>query len=114
MLPLLPKSRISGIAAQVALVSLMAVACMPKRATSHRIVIRGFTYLPATFAAAVGDTVIWLNEDLLPHTVTDSLRRFDSGELASGETWRFVAASTGTHSYVCAFHPSMRATFVVR
>ena len=50
--------------------------------------------------------------DPVPHTVT-AKGTFDSGSVAAGATWQYTAAKKGRFDYVCAFHPTMKATLVV-
>jgi len=38
---------------------------------------------------------------------------FDSSSIAAGATWQYTAAKNGRFDYVCAFHPTMKATLVV-
>ena len=76
--------------------------------------IRGFAYLPATLEVAAGDTVVWINRDVVPHTATRDGTGWDSGSLVAGGSWRLVAVPGGSQPYYCAFHPSMRGVLVVR
>ena len=80
----------------------------------HQVVIQGFGYAPASLEVAVGDTVVWTNRDVVPHTVTAESRAFDSGSMAMGATWRYVAAEPGSYPYLCSFHPTMKGMLVVR
>jgi plastocyanin len=82
-------------------------------AMTHTIEIRNFAFAPARLQVAVGDTVVWINRDVVPHTVTDSLARWDSGELGAGDRWTWVASEAGRFRYLCAYHPSMRGTLEV-
>jgi len=63
----------------------------------------------------VGDTVTWVNEDNVPHTVTTTggPTSFDSGTMNKGETYSHTFTSAGTWSYYCAVHPDMKGTVVV-
>ena len=72
---------------------------------THTVEIRGFAFQPDTVRAAVGDTVVWINRDVVPHTATSSA--WDSGEMAQSAEWRLVVESAGEVSYLCALHPSM-------
>jgi plastocyanin len=78
-------------------------------ARTHSIVIRNFQYVPATVTVAVGDTVVWTNEDVVPHTATAADRAWDTGNIASKETGRAVVDRKGRHEYVCTLHPNMKA-----
>jgi plastocyanin len=67
--------------------------------------IRGFVFTPAALTVAPGDTVVWRNLDILPHTAT-SAGDWDSGAIAGGAEWRWVAVA-GDFTYRCSFHPTM-------
>jgi plastocyanin len=106
---------VPGLAAALAAVSLaLAAACARPAPRSHTVEIRGFAYSPATVEVAVGDTVVWINRDVVPHTVTKDDRGWDSGSLGAAQAWRLVIASRGSQPYYCTFHPSMRGMLVVR
>ena len=79
----------------------------------HTVEIRAFQYAPATLTVRRGDTVVWTNRDLVPHTAT-AQGSWDSGSIAANATWRYTAGQAGRFAYDCAFHPGMKATLVVR
>jgi plastocyanin len=83
------------------------------KAPTHTVVIEGVQFSPITVEAKVGDTVIWVNKDPFPHTVT-SPGRFDSGTIKAGRSWRFRVKTKGTFAYICTLHPTMKATLVVK
>lgn len=74
--------------------------------------IAGFRFLPERLEVNAGDTVVWKNEDIVPHTATAP--RFDSKSLDKDQTWSWVAAKPGTFPYICKFHPAMRAELIVK
>ena len=82
-------------------------------AAAPEVVIKGFAYTPATLTVKVGTTVKWTNNDSVAHTVTSDTGLFDSGELASGDSYSFTFSQAGTFAYHCAMHPSMVASIVV-
>jgi plastocyanin len=102
------------VAALVGLALSAAVGCAMTKLRTHAVAIRGFQYLPDTVTAQVGDTVAWINEDLVPHTATADGKPLDSGSIGHKQSWRYVATRKGTYEYVCAFHPTMKGTLVVR
>jgi plastocyanin len=100
---------------RAALVALLAAALAgrggggsPPRPATHVVEMRGFAFSPASLAVAAGDTVVWKNSDILPHTATAG-RALDSGSIAAGAEWRWVAVA-GEYAYHCAFHPTMLGT----
>ena len=81
-------------------------------ATTHVVVIDGVRYEPASLTVKRGDTVIFRNDDPFPHTVT-AKGRFDSGSIAAGRQWKYVARKAGTFDYLCTLHPNMTGTLVI-
>ncbi len=75
-------------------------------AKTHRVVIRGLKYQPDRLVVRRGDTVVWVNDDSMPHTVT-AAGHFDSRTIDAGKSWRFVARRAGTYPYVCTLHSNM-------
>lgn len=80
----------------------------------HRVEIKGMTYAPAEVTVAPGDTIVWVNRDIVPHTVTGDARQFDSGSLSPAAEWSLVARDRGRTSYTCTFHPIMKGAIVVK
>lgn len=93
----------------VALVAATSAGCQDAKPRRHDVTIRAFQYEPATLKVAVGDTVVWLNEDVVPHTATAADAGWDSGSIGSRGSARVVIRRKGAQSYLCAFHPNMRA-----
>jgi plastocyanin len=81
---------------------------------THTVSIEGFKFVPDTLTVNAGDTIIWRNQDKAPHTATADGRVFDSGNIPYGASWEYVADREGNYPYICAFHPRMKATLVVR
>ncbi len=81
---------------------------------SHTVLIRDFKYVPETLTVKTGDTVIWKNEDIVPHTATTRGKGFDSKNIAAGASWKYVANRPGVYSYICTYHPTMKAKLTVK
>ena len=98
------------------LVVIGAVACGNKRApVTHHVEIRGMQFVPASLDVAVGDTVVWTNQDVLPHTVTSgipSAATFDSKAIEAKAEWSYQVTTTGEIAYVCTYHPTMHGKLV--
>lgn len=68
-----------------------------------KVEIINFSYgSPLTVKA--GTTVVWVNRDKAPHTVTADNGAFASGTLNPGDTFSFTFAQAGTFPYYCEFH----------
>ena len=81
---------------------------------THAVRIEGMKFVPERLEVAAGDTVVWTNKDFVPHTVTASAAKVESGELAPNKSWRFVAKRKGEMPYVCRLHPVMKGVLVVK
>ena len=79
----------------------------------HTVTIEGSTFTPAVVTAHVGDRVVWVNKDFMPHTATGRGNTFDSGLLAPDASWTLTLQTRGTIDYVCTYHPTMRGTLTV-
>ena len=98
------------------IVWLLILLVVPKApATTHTVEIRGMEFHPAVLTVAVGDTVVWINRDIVPHTATGHGRsRWDTGQLTQGQEGRYVARRAGETSYACTLHPTMHGKLIVR
>jgi plastocyanin len=79
----------------------------------HVVTIDGFAFKPPVVTVKAGDTIEWRNDDPVPHTATSTSGGFDSGSIAAGATYRWVARKPGRFDYLCTFHTIMKGTVVV-
>jgi plastocyanin len=96
---------------RVALVA--AVAAGAAHAAERTVTIDALRYEPAAVTVARGETVVWVNKDPFPHTVT-ARGAFDSHEIAAGKSWKYTPRKTGTFDYICTLHPNMKGTLSVK
>jgi plastocyanin len=54
-----------------------------------------------------GTTVVWVNLESMPHTVTDMNGTFDSNYMAQGDRWSYTFEEAGEFEYFCLYHPNM-------
>ena len=86
----------------------LAAGANPKaEPVTHTVTIDATSYKPARLAVHAGDTVVWVNKDLIPHTATATGGGFDSKVLAAGASFRFTVKAKGATDYACLFHPTM-------
>ena len=81
-------------------------------ARTHTVLITAFKFVPEALEVNAGDTVVWKNQDLVPHTATG--KKFDSKGLDQGQNWSYVARTKGSFPYICYFHPTMKAQLTVK
>lgn len=96
---------------------LLGIGCAPESKTRpalQQVIIREMRYEPASMTVAIGDTVAWINRDLVPHTATAQSREWDSGSIEAGASWRTIVRTRGPLPYACVYHPGMQATLLVQ
>ncbi len=106
---------VSGTLALIAALGLLQCGTARSSApppVTHTVTIEGMQFTPADLTVKKGDTVVWVNKDLFPHTATAS-GTFDSKSIAEGASWQFTPAATGVFPYTCTFHPTMKGTLRV-
>jgi len=77
----------------------------------------GLAFSPQNLMVSTGQTVMWIWDHSLPHTVTsDTAGVFDSGVLQDGPpfpTFSFTFTNPGTYPYHCNVHPFMTGSVMV-
>ena len=61
----------------------------------------------------VGTTVVWINRDASPHTVTADDESFDTGLLARDDRFSMTFDQPGEYPYFCVYHPYMTGAISV-
>lgn len=98
----------------VAAATVLAGCGAESRTSRHVVEITDFRFQPDTLRVAVGDTVTWVNGDVVPHTATPVDATWDSGLIDAGATWTYVAETAGEAVYICTLHPSMKGWIAAR
>ena len=81
---------------------------------THTVRIEGIKFIPERIEVAAGDTVDWVNNDVVPHTVTAAGGSIESGSIAPEAHWKWTARRAGEIRYICRFHPGMQGILVVK
>lgn len=85
------------------------------KAVTHTVTIDATSFRPASLTVNPGDSVVWVNKDVIPHTATSAKSGvFDSGTIETGKAWKQTFTAKGEIPYVCQFHPTMKGTIRVR
>ena len=90
-----------------------ASAGAPARAADTEVKIANFTFSPPQVTVKAGTTVVWTNDDDIPHTVTSTTMAFKSAALDTDQKFSFTFTTPGSYKYFCALHPHMTGTIVV-
>src|ERR1700744_2595618 len=81
-------------------------AAAPAQARTIKVTMQGADFFPQKIKAKIGDTIIWINKDIFPHTATvdDGFDVFIDGM----GTESLVLDKAGNFEFYCRFHPNMR------
>jgi len=90
----------------------LASMLAPARAATVQISMENLEISPAEVSAKVGDSVEWVNKDVLAHTATARNGDFDVN-LPAKKSATFVLKKAGMVEYYCRYHPNMKATLKV-
>jgi plastocyanin len=83
------------------------VEAVGRKPVTHTVTIDGARFSPAELTVHPGDTIVWVNKDILAHTATSAKGGFDSKVIQPGASWRYKvpARARGESPYTCSFHP---------
>ena len=101
--------------ALAASIALMALVVMNGNANAAdaQVKIANFTFEPPVLTVKVGTTVTWVNDDDIPHLVSEKDGKFRSSALDTNETFSETFKDAGTIEYFCVLHPHMTGKIVV-
>ncbi len=72
-----------------------------------------FAFDASSITVEAGSTVTWTNVGDATHTVTADDGSFDSGDLATDDTYSVTFDEPGTYTYACSIHPDMIGEIIV-
>lgn len=78
---------------------------------THIVEIKDMKFQPAELKVNQGDTVVWINKDIVAHDVTEKDKAWASPALNMDETWKKVI--TKNESYYCSIHVIMKGEITV-
>ncbi|NKB53586.1 MAG: copper-binding protein [Rhizobiaceae bacterium] len=82
------------------------------KSKNHHILIQDFQFSPKSLNVRRGDTVVFTNKDVVPHTATAVDLSWDSGDLKMNAQWSFTAVRSGELEFFCVHHPVMRGRLI--
>lgn len=83
------------------------------RAHYHTVEIKQMKFEPAELTVQKGDTVVWLNNDMVVHDVTEQYgKEWTSSPIPLNESWQMIV--TQSWDYYCSLHVVMKGKLVVK
>ena len=80
---------------------------------TYTVVIEQMKFGPVPAVLHKGDSILWINRDMLRHSATAADHSFDV-DLMPGKSGKTVLTKTGAIPFVCRYHPNMRGTLQVK
>ena len=78
------------------------------------VAMKNIQFDPQAVTAQVGQTIVWTNEEDVPHDAdATSGADFETDLIGKGETVEWTAEAPGEVEYVCSVHPNMTGTITV-
>ena len=68
-------------------------------------------FIPLNAQVSIGTTVVWINDDAVPHTIQSQdeqgnvMGLFNSGILNTGDRFAHTFDESGVYNYFCTLHP---------
>jgi plastocyanin len=81
---------------------------------THTVIIDASAFQQGFVTVNAGDTIVWTNRDLFPHTVTATNGSFDSKNIPAEKSWKYTPKVKGTFDYKCAYHSTMTGVLKVK
>jgi plastocyanin len=79
----------------------------------HTVIIGNFEFSPEVLSVKPGDRIVWVNQDIVPHTATALDSSWDTGAIGSNESRETVVKKAQTLAYFCFYHPVMTAKLLL-
>jgi plastocyanin len=96
----------------ILLIALALTWSVSAHAETIQVTIDKLVFAPAEVSAKVGDTIEWVNKDVLAHTATATKKDWDV-KIGPQQTTTLVLKKEGAVDYFCKFHPNMKARITV-
>ena len=79
----------------------------------HVVEIKAMKFQPAELVVGNGDTVVWVNRDIVAHDVTEQPgKAWSSSIMPAGTSWSLVVIQSA--DYYCSIHVVMKGKLIVQ
>ncbi len=102
------------IALSLLVCSAIAAATKQRKPKTHTVVMEAMVFRPAALTVSSGDTIVWVNRDIVEHTATSAAAGFDSKMIQPGKSWKHTVRTKGDFAIVSKYHPAKTGTLRVK
>ena len=79
----------------------------PEKPKVYTVEIKDMKFVPQDITVKKGDTIVWVNNDMVAHDITEETSKaWSSGPLPAGKSWKL--AITDGANYYCSIHAVMK------
>lgn len=90
-----------------------AASALPIGPELHVVEIKDMKFQPESLSVKRGDTVMWINHDMVTHCVTEEkTKAWTSSNIVANASWKMVIKSDA--DYFCAIHQVMKGKITVQ
>lgn len=92
----------------IILIAILWGACVSntEKPKVYTVEIKDMKFIPDDITVKKGDTILWLNQDMMSHDVTEERNHWTSSVIPAGGTWKMEA--TEMVNYFCSIHVVMK------
>ena len=83
-------------------------------AQTHTVEITNFEIKPSALDVQSGDTVVFTNLDIVPHTATADVQSWDTGDIATGESKEITIEKDMLQDFFCKYHLIMKGKLIIK
>jgi len=98
-----------------AFIAFLFVSCSstPEKPQVYTVEIKDMKFVPDDITVKRGDTIIWINRDMMAHDVTEEGEKlWSSSVIAPESSWK--TEITGAANYFCSIHVVMKGKIRVQ
>ena len=93
------------------MVIVWGINSVPAQAEVIYVIVDELVFSPEEIKAKVGDTITWINKDIVAHTAT--VRGGFDVMIEANKSASLVLTKPGVVEYYCRFHPNMKGRIAV-
>jgi plastocyanin len=93
------------------MVMIWGINSVPAHAETIYVTIDRLVFAPGELKAKAGDTITWINKDIVAHTAT--VRGGFDVMIEANKSASLVLTKAGIVEYYCRFHPNMKGRITI-
>ncbi|QHS56610.1 plastocyanin [Mucilaginibacter sp. 14171R-50] len=89
------------------LLMIQSCSSAPEKPSAYVVEIKDMKFVPEDITVKKGDTITFINRDMMAHDVTEeTAKSWSSGKMEADVSWKLVVSEAAT--YYCSIHTVMK------